>query len=220
MWFILFHIGIDFWIFPNYFIDSNNPLDSFIPFLEVEKRDDMFDFRMTILRIASIAAIVYGGMEWSKAETSIDDIYGVFGDLSNDVFEWGQNKFLGIDNSQALQHKKSAREIFAEAFMEDESMFRTNTQFANFADEEEIKATYEKEQKLKAQEAERDKEPEEIVIGDDDDVEKKEEKANLLDLLTGGDDDDDEEETLDAEVKKPTEPVEEDDEVEEPVPQE
>lgn len=100
IWFILFHVGIDFWLFPNYFIDSNNPLDSFIPFLEVTKRDDMMDLRMLILRIGSVAAIVYGATEFMKEPKSLDDMTNVFSDLSNDVFEWGQNKFLGIqDNS-------------------------------------------------------------------------------------------------------------------------
>jgi len=66
VWFVIFHVGIDFWIFPNYFIDSDNILDSFIPFLDVEKREDMFDFRMIILRIASAAALVYGGAEFLK----------------------------------------------------------------------------------------------------------------------------------------------------------
>ena len=100
VWFVLFHFGIDFWIFPNYFIDSNNPLDSFIPFLEYGKRDDMFDFRMLILRLASCAAIVYGTREFMRGANSMDDVINTFGDLSNDVFEWGQNKFLGIpDNS-------------------------------------------------------------------------------------------------------------------------
>lgn len=103
LWFILFHFGFEFWLFPNYFIDSNNPLDSFIPFLEFDKRDDMFDFRMLVLRLASAAAIVYGAREFMHSETSMDDVYSTFSDVSNDVFEWGQNKFLGIsDPSQAI----------------------------------------------------------------------------------------------------------------------
>lgn len=47
-------------------------------------------------------------------------------ELINEVFEWGQNKFLGVpDNSTMIQTKKSARQIYAEAFMEDE----TNSRF-------------------------------------------------------------------------------------------
>jgi hypothetical protein len=60
VWFAIFHIGIDFWIFPNYFIDSDNILDSFMPVLSVEKREDLLDVRMLLVRIASAAAIFYG----------------------------------------------------------------------------------------------------------------------------------------------------------------
>lgn len=174
VWFVLFHIGIDFWIFPNYFIDSNNPLDSFFPLLEVAKRDDMLDFRMAILRLASVAAIVFGANEWIKSENTMDDVINTFGDLSNDVFEWGQNKFLGIpDNSQAIQHKKSAREIFAEAFMEDET-FTRNTQFVQYADEAELKEMYEKEKRAKEMAAAGEQEPQI----------QEEEEVDLLDMLT------------------------------------
>ena len=175
VWFVLFHIGIDFWIFPNYFIDSNNPLDSFFPLLEVAKRDDMLDFRMAILRLASVAAIVFGANEWIKSENTMDDVINTFGDLSNDVFEWGQNKFLGIpDNSQAIQHKKSAREIFAEAFMEDET-FTRNTQFVQYADEAELKEMYEKEKRAKEMAAAGEQEPQ---------IQEEEEEVDLLDMLT------------------------------------
>lgn len=186
LWFLIFHVGIDFWLFPNYFCDSNNPLDSFVPFLEVEKREDIFDFRMIIVRIASAAAIAYGANEWLKSDKSMDDVVNVFGDLSNDVFEWGQNKFLGIpDNTQALQHKKSAREIFAEAFMEDDMAFgRSNTYYANYADEEEVKAAYEKEKAEKAKAEAMGEEPSEVVLGE-------EEEIDLLDSLTKADEDED-----------------------------
>ena len=60
VWFLIFHIGIDFWIFPNYFIDSDNILDSFWPLLSLNRREDMFDVRMLLLRIASVFAIFYG----------------------------------------------------------------------------------------------------------------------------------------------------------------
>jgi hypothetical protein len=77
VWFIVFHIGVDFWIFPNYFIDSvsaiimpnllqDNIMDSFRPVLDVERREDMFDIRMTLLRVASAAAIFYAGTEFLK----------------------------------------------------------------------------------------------------------------------------------------------------------
>lgn len=45
----------------------------------------------------------------------------------NELFEWGQNKFLGIpDNNTQLDLKKSARQIYAEAFMEGEDVYGVN----------------------------------------------------------------------------------------------
>jgi len=143
VWFALFHLGIDFWIFPNYFIDSNDIMDSFRPALEVEKREDMFDVRMIVLRIASLFAICYGANEFLKDPQNIDDLLSGATDISGDIYDWSQNKFMGVpDNSTAVQTKKSAREIYAEAFMEDESMFKSNTR--EYADEEALKEEFEK----------------------------------------------------------------------------
>ena len=103
-------------------------MDSFIPVLDVQKRDDMFDPRMLILRIASAAAIYYGATEFLKEPSNLEDILNVYTEVSGDVFEWGQNKFLGItDNSTAIQTKKTARQIYAEAFMDDDSVFQRST---------------------------------------------------------------------------------------------
>ena len=74
VWFLIFHIGIDFWIFPNYFIDSDNILDSFWPLLEVGRREDMFDFRMLILRICSAVAIFYGVQEFLKDPENLESM--------------------------------------------------------------------------------------------------------------------------------------------------
>ena len=89
VWFAIFHIGIDFWIFPNYFIDSNNPLDSFIPLLEVERRDDMFDIRYAILRIASVTAIFWGGSEFFKEPENLENLMSGSGEIWSEVYEWG-----------------------------------------------------------------------------------------------------------------------------------
>ena len=138
VWFVIFHIGIDFWIFPNYFIDSDNILDSFWPLLSVDKREDMMDFRMLILRVASACAIAYGAQEFLKDPENLDMMMTGGGELVDELYGWGQNKFMGtVDPNQQIEVKKSARQIYAEAFMDDENpMFRTNTQFADFADED------------------------------------------------------------------------------------
>lgn len=82
----------------------------------------MFDLRTLLLRLASGFAIYYGVSEFLKEPQNLDSLLNGSGDLLNEVFEWGQNKFLGVaDNSTMLQTKKSARQIYAEAFMEDES---------------------------------------------------------------------------------------------------
>jgi len=43
VWFVFFHFGLDIWIFPNYFIDSDNILDSFRPMQEMGIREDWRD---------------------------------------------------------------------------------------------------------------------------------------------------------------------------------
>jgi hypothetical protein len=78
-------------------------LDSFRPFLEVEKRQDMFDIRMLLVRIASAFAIFYGVSEFMKEPENLDNLLSGGGEIWNDVFEWGQNKFLGVaDNSTSI----------------------------------------------------------------------------------------------------------------------
>lgn len=100
---------------------QNNPLDSFVPFLEYGKREDMFDIRYAVLRVASVVGIFYMGAEFMKEPENLENLMQGSGEIWNDVFEWGQNKFLGVpDNSTAVQLKKSARQIYAEAFMDDE----------------------------------------------------------------------------------------------------
>merc|ERR1719243_227036 len=53
IWGILYHFGLEFWLFPNYFIDSNDPRDSFLPIYSFEVRDDAADPRTILLRIFS-----------------------------------------------------------------------------------------------------------------------------------------------------------------------
>lgn len=81
----------------------------------------MFDIRYAILRVASVVGIFYMGAEFMKEPENLENLMQGSGEIWNDVFEWGQNKFLGVpDNSTAIQLKKSARQIYAEAFMDDE----------------------------------------------------------------------------------------------------
>lgn len=82
---------------------QNNPLDSFVPFLEYGKREDMFDIRYAVLRVASVVGIFYMGAEFMKEPENLENLMQGSGEIWNDVFEWGQNKFLGVpDNSTAV----------------------------------------------------------------------------------------------------------------------
>ena len=111
----------------------------------------MFDPRMFILRLASAGAIFYGASEFLKDPQNLEDMLDGSKEIWDDVYDWGQNKFMGVvSNDTAIQVKKSARQIYAEAFMEDDMFGTTNTQFANFADEEAVKEAYEKEMADKA----------------------------------------------------------------------
>lgn len=59
LWGILYHFGLEFWLFPNYFIDSNDPRDSFLPLYSAEVREDMMDFKTNVLRVFSGALLIY-----------------------------------------------------------------------------------------------------------------------------------------------------------------
>jgi len=72
VWFLIFHVGIDFWIFPNYFCDSNNPLDAFWPLLEINIRGDMFDPFMFAVRLTSAYLVFYSGSEFMKDPKNLD----------------------------------------------------------------------------------------------------------------------------------------------------
>lgn len=59
LWGFLYHFGLEFWLFPNYFIDSNDPRDSFLPIYSFEVRYDATDFRSIIFRLISGSLICY-----------------------------------------------------------------------------------------------------------------------------------------------------------------
>jgi len=215
VWFAIFHVGIDFWIFPNYFIDSDNILDSFWPLLSCERREDMFDIRMLVVRIVSACAIAYGVQEFMTDPENLENLVSGGSELWDEMHDWGHHKFMGtVGPNQQIEVKKSARQIYAEAFMDDENpMFRTNTHFANFADEDAVReaaAKYEEEQKMTAEERARKKFEETLDAEDDEDgtassetTENKKLAANdqaeaediddLLDRLTGNTEEDDDE---------------------------
>ena len=57
--------------------------------LDVDKREDMFDVRMFVLRIASAGAIFYGASEFLKEPENLENLLSGSGEVWNDMFEWG-----------------------------------------------------------------------------------------------------------------------------------
>jgi hypothetical protein len=57
--------------------------------LEVEKREDMLDFRMLLVRLASIYAIYFGATEFLKEPDNLDQFIEGSSEVWNELFEWG-----------------------------------------------------------------------------------------------------------------------------------
>lgn len=110
VWLFLFHFGLDFWIFPNFFIDSNDIMDSFRPMLSFEKRDD--DVKMFILRLVSAVSLIFFFFQLAKEPENLDSLSSFTSESMNDLFNWGNDRFvLGQLPSSAgnstLKRKKS-----------------------------------------------------------------------------------------------------------------
>ena len=95
LWGFLYHFGFEVWLFPNYWIDSNDPRDSFLPVWSYEVREDMFEFRSIIFRIISGSLIVYMGYQFCQDEKNIEDLKDLAQNGITDLFEYGQDFMLG-----------------------------------------------------------------------------------------------------------------------------
>ncbi len=97
LYLFFFHFGVDFWLFPNMFIDSDaiNPIrvfaESFWPLLEVSRRQD--DQQMFILRGISAIGLTYLLYQMSQEPQNIDDIVNL-GQGFDDLFDWGHERFV------------------------------------------------------------------------------------------------------------------------------
>lgn len=89
LWGILYHFGFEVWLFPNYWIDSNDPRDSFLPVWSAEIRDDMFEFRSIIFRLISGSLIVYMGYQFCQDEKNVEDLKDLAQNGISDLFEYG-----------------------------------------------------------------------------------------------------------------------------------
>jgi translocation protein SEC62 len=95
LWVLLYHFGMDFWLFPNYFCDSNDPRDSFLPITSFHWRDEMWDPKSIIFRLISASMICYMGYQFCQDEKNIEDVQELYEHGLTDLFEYGQNFVLG-----------------------------------------------------------------------------------------------------------------------------
>ena len=59
IWGFFYHFGMEIWLFPNYWIDSNDPRDSFLPVWSFEVREDSMEVRSIIFRLISGSLCAY-----------------------------------------------------------------------------------------------------------------------------------------------------------------
>ena len=110
LWGILYHFGLEFWLFPNYFVDSNDPRDSFLPIYSFEIRGDFGDIRSIIFRIISGSLIVYMGYQFCQDEKNMKDLEDLANNGLNDLFEYGLEFTTGLALSDGKDKKNSTEQ--------------------------------------------------------------------------------------------------------------
>ena len=124
VWLFLFHFGLDFWILPNFFIDSNDIMDSFRPLMSFERRQD--DIKMIVLRLASAVALVFFVIQLAKEPENLDSLKGFTKESMDDLFNWGNDRFVlgrqiaDKSGNSTTKRKKTPQEIFMEAILEED----------------------------------------------------------------------------------------------------
>ena len=119
MWIVLYHFGMDFWLFPNYFCDSNDPRDSFLPITSFAWRDEMWDPKSIVFRILSGSMIIYMGYQFCQDEKNIEDVKELYDHGLTDLFEYGQNFVLGNalgPGADANSTKEAPEESFQQKY--------------------------------------------------------------------------------------------------------
>merc|ERR1712070_13628 len=119
LWGILWHFGIEFWLFPNYFIDSNDPRDSFWPLYSFEVREDQTSSAAIILRLFSGILLVYLGFQFLQDEKNLEDLAELRDHGLHDLFEYGQEFVLGNalgDGSKKNSTFNQRTETFTEKY--------------------------------------------------------------------------------------------------------
>jgi len=155
---------------------------------------------MGLVRVSSAFVLFHTSSEFLKDPKNLDELIFNSSDVMNDMYEWGHDRFMGIpQNTTQVQLKKSARQIFSEAFMDDDAsvfMGGNNRRMYQYDDEE---AEQQKEASTDDQEIQDDEDliAEEVNLDEQKEVEEIQTQENaqaLLDSLFDDDEDDEEEE--------------------------
>jgi len=122
IWGILYHFGLEFWLFPNYFIDSNDPRDSFLPLYSFETREDMFDFRSIIFRLLSGTLITYMCFQFCQDEKNWDDLVDLSQNGLSDFYDYGAEFMIGgnalgdSSKKNETEEEKKNQETFSDKY--------------------------------------------------------------------------------------------------------
>lgn len=145
---------------------------------------------MGLVRLVSAFLIFQTGSEFMKDPKNWEDVSVAGSEIMTELYEWGHDKFMGVpQNTTQVQLKKSARQIYAEAFMEDDSLLMGggNRRMYQYDDVQEPG-----EEKTPDSE-----ETQQEVDLDADQEAEKEPKIISLDDLLGGDDEEEDAATSD-----------------------
>jgi hypothetical protein len=120
IWGVLFHFGLEVWLFPNYFVDSNDPRDSFLPVWSYEVREDCSDFKSIVFRIISGSLLVYMAYQFCQDEKNMEDLRDLAENGLTDLFEYGQEFMIGnaLGDGKPKDENGTASEDRPESFTE------------------------------------------------------------------------------------------------------
>mmetsp|Transcript_11827 Transcript_11827/g.19998 ORF Transcript_11827/g.19998 Transcript_11827/m.19998 type:complete len:320 (+) Transcript_11827:3-962(+) len=94
LWIAAYHAGVDFWLFPNYFVSFTNPYKILFPVAQYERRPDQKHTGSLIFRLTSASLIIYIIVLFFSDEKNVADLKDLGGGL-NDMLDYGHDFFVG-----------------------------------------------------------------------------------------------------------------------------
>jgi hypothetical protein len=115
---VFYHLGIDFWLFPNYLISFSNPLKILFPLLSVSRRKDMCDIGSLVFRLTSGGLIGYIVYLFFSQETIFEDIQDLSQGL-NDLLDYGHDFIIANQLGDSDKNSTSGEKSFTEKIKEE-----------------------------------------------------------------------------------------------------